>query len=421
MHDTEFPEDIEFPDDNDPPEYWAVADGDGPRPNRRRINSPERRALDQALAQRLDRLGASPWTKKVKTMVEVSTGKTFWDVSPRIEHWLFAGPAKQRAATFNAIFSAFHAQADTYGFRGYVLRTPFEKVPLGGLAKAIKALTKRYGRVLANATRDGLAKPVAVFVHPRLDTELNVWDLHLHCIADVIEGMEDRFFLRLALNFSTPKSIYEIENMAAWANYSSAWVLDHRDIKNWPDAAVLEFWNLKAPQLIRKAGDLAIFARAIKGKALGWKGDRVVIADKEPRQKRQDGRGHPLRSSQQVAYAEVRIGGRRRRCAIFSYDRQEARRSAWRREPSRPAVTPSRAWKKTPTTTGSIPSTPIRGHSALRDARRLRRRIALWETIWPWGTLEHPPGPIRRRLERSGVVVTKSRQRRAGTGRQRSG
>lgn len=415
MHDTEFPDDIGLPEEE------AVPEGDGPRPNRRRINPPERSALDQVLAQRLDRLGANPWTKKVKTMVEVSTGKTFWDVSPRIEHWLFAGPAKQRAARFNAMFSAFHAQADTSGFRGYVLRTPLKKVPLGGLAEAITAVTRLYGRVLANATRDGLAKPVAVFVHPRWDTELNVWDLHLHCIADVVQGMEDRFFLRLALNFSTPKSIGSTNNMAAWANYSSAWVLDHRDINKWPDAAVLEFWSLKAPQLIRKAGDLAVFARTIKGKALGWKGDRVVIADKEPRQKRQDGRGHRLRSSQQVACAEVRIGGRRRRCAIFSYDRQEARRSAGCPEPSSSADSSSRAWEKPATTTGSIPSTTVRGHSARRDARRLRRRIALWETIWPWGTPEHPPGPIRRRLERSGVVVTKNRQRRAGTGRQRSG
>lgn len=284
MHDTEFPDDIGLPEDEAGPE-----DG-GPRPNRRRINPAERRALDQILAKRLDRLGANPWTAKITDMVDVDTGEVFQDVGPRIEHWLFAGPAKQRAAAFNAVFSAFYAQADTSGFRGYVLRTPLKKVPAKGLAKAITAVTQLYGRVLANATRDGLAKPVAVFVHPRWDVELNVWDLHLHCIADVVTGMEDRFFLRLALNFSTPKSIGSAKNMAAWANYSSAWVLDHRDIKKWPDAVVLEFWNLKAPQLIRKAGDLAIFARSIKGKSLGWEGDGVVMEDKKPRQRRQDGR-----------------------------------------------------------------------------------------------------------------------------------
>src|SRR5690606_36419643 len=105
---------------------------------------------------------------------------------------------------------------------------------------------------------------------------------------------------------------------------------------------------LKAPQLIRKAGDLAIFARAIKGKALGWKGDRVVIADKEPRQKRQDGRGHPLRSSQQVAPTRrselVVVGGAAPSSAATS-----------RRPAAAPGVRSRRALRSHPRARGNTP------------------------------------------------------------------
>ena len=291
--------------------------------NRRRIDRPERRALDRALALRLDRLGAKPWTDKITDMVDLDTGEVFPDVGPLIEHWIFAGPAKQRAAEFNAIFSGYCAQADTSQLRGFVLRVPLEKVAPGSLEDAVKKVARLYGRVMVNAKRDGLAKPVAVFVHPRWDNELGVWDLHLHCIVDVMPEAEDQFFLRLARNFSTPTSIDNIKSMPAWANYCATWVVDHRDIKNWPDKAVLEFWNLKSPQLMRKAGDLVAFAGTLRGKVLRWERDRVVIEEKEPRQARQNGREHPLRSSRQVGYAVVKIGGRKRRCAIVRYDRHE--------------------------------------------------------------------------------------------------
>lgn len=394
-------DDIAIPED-------ASSGGGAPRPNRRRIDPPERRALDQALALRLDGLGADPWTAKITDMVDVETGEAFHDIGPLIEHWAFAGPAKRRAAAFNAIFTAYHAQADTSGFRGYVLRLPLKKAQPGTLDDAIRAITQLYGRVMANAKRDGLAKPVAVFLHPRWDSDLGVWDVHLHCIVDVMPGKEDPFFLRLALKFSTPKSIGEVKNMASWANYCATWVLDHRDIAKWPDEAVLEFWDLKAPQLIRKTGDLASFASTIRGKAIRWEDGRVVIEDKEPPQTRQDDRGHPSRSTQQVAYAVVRFGGSTRHCAIFRYKRPERDRP----EQKQAEGVPSRARMYPTTTTGPIPSTPIRDRTVRQEARRLRRQMTLWETIWPWGTPERPPGPIRRRLARAGVFIDPKRQGR---------
>lgn len=285
---------------------------------------------------------------------------------------------------------------------------PLRKAPQGTLADAIKAITQQYGRVMANAKRDDLAKPVAVFVHPRWDNGLGVWDVHLHCIVDVMPGKDDPFFLRLALNFSTPKSIGEVKNIASWANYYATWVLDHRNIATWPDTVLFEFWNLKAPQFIRRTGDLASFAATTKGKAIRWEDGRVVIEDKEPRQTRQDDQGRPSRSSQQVAFAIVRFGGRERRCAILRYDRPERDRP----EENYGAGEPSRAWMYSTTSTGPIPSTTIRNHTTRQEARSLRRKITLWQTIWPWGTPERPPGPIRRRLARSGVVIDPRRQGR---------
>lgn len=381
------------------------------RRNRRPIDPPERRRRDANLALRLERLGADPWTTKVTDLVDIESGEAFLDVNPLIEHWLFAGPAKQRAAAFNLAFSAFHAQAGGSGFRAYVLRLPLAKAAAGSLGSAIKAMAALYGTTMDNAKRDGLAKPIAVFVHPRWDLKLGVWDLHLHCIADVMPGMEDRFFLRLATKFSTPKCISDIENMPAWANYSSAWIIDHRELSKWPDSAVLEFWNLKAPQLIRKAGDFAAFIRNNRDKSFRWEGDKVVMVDKEPRQRRQDARGHPSRGNQQVAYAEVRIGGRRRHCAILKHDRED-RVAIVDPDSTTSQDAPSGVRVKPTTTTCPIPSTPVRDHSPRQQERRLRRRIARWETIWPWGTPQRPPGPIRRRLELTGVVKAPTRQGR---------
>lgn len=386
-------------------ELPPVPDSEVPRPNRRVILPPERRARDHKLALRLDQLGENPWTAKVTDMIDIETGKTFHDLGPLIEHWIFAGPAKRRAAAFNAIFSAFHARTDTSGFRAYVARLPLQKAKPGTLADAIKAITKRYGRMMANAKRDGLAKAVAVFVHPRWDNELGLWDVHLHCIVDVQPGRDDPFFLRLAMNFSTPKSIGKARNIASWANYCAGWVVDHRDIANWPDHAVLEFWGLKAPQLIRKAGDLAAFAATLKGKNLRWEDDKVVIEDKDRPTTRQDARTHPLRSPKQVAYAVVRLGGCKRKCAIIRYDRVVRERSA----ADKGDVSLARAHVYPTRTTGSIPSTGSALQGRGENMRRLRRRLALWERIWPWGTQVRPAGPIQRRLGNEGVVLIGNR------------
>lgn len=265
--------------------------------NRKRIDPPERRVLDLALAKRLDDLGADPWTTKVTDMVDLQTLEEFHDLAPLREHWIFSRPAKQRAAAFNAVFSAYEAQTNASGFRGYVLRPAPAKAELGALAKVLREIAQTYGRVLANAKRDGLARPVALFVHPRWDQTLEAWDVHLHTIVDVVPGMEDKFFLRLAMNFATPQDVGEIKNVSAWANYCSAWVVDHRDVGNWPDEAIIEFWNLKSPQFIRKAGDFADYARRVRRKEIRWEKDRVVVAEKDPAQVRPTQALHPLRDA----------------------------------------------------------------------------------------------------------------------------
>ena len=305
------------------------------------------------------------------------------------------------------MFTAFIAQADTSGFRAFVLRSPKTKAKPGDLAKTLAAVTTRYGRIMTAAKRDGLATPVAVFAHPRWDTVLGLWDVHLHCIIDVAPQMEDRLFMRLAANFSTPRSIGPTRNIGAWANYSAMWIIDHRDIANWTDEAVLEFWKLKAPQLIRKAGALAAFARTLKGKAMRWDTDRVVVEERAPRRSRQERQQRPSEDEELVGHAMVRIGGRMRRCAIIRYKRQRAAPPTDDRLGSavRVAVEPT-------TTPRSIPSMPVVDRSGDREARRIRRRLVVWERVWSYGLPGRPPRPIRRRLVQAGAVIDPKRPAR---------
>jgi hypothetical protein len=383
-------------------------EADGPAPsddaaaarNRRRIDRPERITLDRALAVRLDRQGANPWKSMVTDMVDIETGETFADIAPIIEHWIFAGPAKRRAAKFNALFTAFIAQADTSRFRAFVLRSPKTKAGPGDLAKTLAAVTTTYGRIMASAKRDGLANPVAVFAHPRWDGTLGLWDVHLHCIIDVAPQMEDRLFMRLAANFSTPRSIGPTRNIGAWANYSATWIVDHRDIASWSDEAVLELWSLKAPQLIRKAGAFALFARTIRGKALRWEADSVVAEDRVPRRTRQERQQHLSDGGQRAGYAVIRIGGRRPRCAVLRYDRQLPTSPPDPRHGSA-----SRRAVESTTTPRPIPSMPTPGQPLTHQVRDVRRRVELWQKIWPYGTPGRPPRQIRRRLAQAGVVI----------------
>jgi hypothetical protein len=100
--------------------------------------------------------------------VDIATLERFV-TNPLREHWLFSKTAKERGATTVATFAAYAVQASTANLRAYVLRPEFRKARAGELAAIIKKLAKVYGRVMTNARKDKLGKPVAVFVHIRWD------------------------------------------------------------------------------------------------------------------------------------------------------------------------------------------------------------------------------------------------------------
>jgi len=63
---------------------------DFPRPKRRRIDTTERRVLDNKLADRLEGLGIDPWLPDVTTLTVMQTGQTTKFRQP-VEKTSFAG------------------------------------------------------------------------------------------------------------------------------------------------------------------------------------------------------------------------------------------------------------------------------------------------------------------------------------------
>lgn len=224
------------------------------------MDRDERRALDTDLARRLDALGLDPWVSQISMFTLLETGETFEQL-PLREHWIFASTAKSKAADFVKHFAAFAQQADISRFKSYVLRPTGGKGRPGELLATLKAASKAFGNVMTAAASDGIGKPVVTILHPRFDEAMQLWDVHLHVVIDVHPEQSERMFDRLCRNFATPKTIELSKHVGAWVNYSSSWIVDHRDIVRWPAWAIEEFWAVQGMQLQRKVGAFATFCR----------------------------------------------------------------------------------------------------------------------------------------------------------------
>lgn len=376
------------------------------RNNRRRIDKPERHVLDDPLADRLDGLGMDPWLPTVTGVTVMHNGYTF-DMTPLREHWAFASIAKSKAADFTTKFMAFRQVTDTGRFQGFVLRPELRKGGPGELLETINRVSSDYSNVMTAAVKDGLAWPIATFIHIRYDLVLQMWDVHLHVVADVPEDPEERFFSRLCRRFSTPKTI-QLKDVGAWVNYCSTWAIDHRDIVNWPDDALLELWNLRGVHLLRKGGAFARFCRSLKGKTLTRQGEGVTIEDK-PTKASRTGPGRAPHDPDQSAYTVMRIDGEAQYVALHRRPREKGG--------DRASAAPNEGRMKSTTSTGPIsttahgsPTAMIANHSTLSPVAarsRVRRGLRLWTKVWPYGghisgdvAPDDPrlPRPVRRRL-----------------------
>lgn len=388
-------------DDGPPPDDPFHAADDAPGRDRRRIDGPERRKLDNDLAGRLDGMGLDPWLPNITTMDLLETGESF-DVLPLREHWIFAGTAKRKAADFVKHFTAFAQQADTSRFRGYVLRPTSGKGSAGQLLDRIRQVSQVYGNVMTAAVADGIGRPVATFVHPRFDVDMKLWDVHLHVVIDVESDQSEKMFDRLCRNFSTPKIIQPMKSVGAWVNYCATWTIDHRDISNWPTWAVKEFWVARRLQLQRKVGAFAAYCQTVKGKALVWEGGQVLAKDRPVKPSRKPAQTFPGGSSPK-AIIVAKVHGMTQLVAISKRPRLLDGDLGGRGPASR--VKPT-------TSTVPIPTTPLRASPRTTSSHRLRQRILLWEKIWPYGVPGRPTRPVKRRTVRFGADSSQMRPKR---------
>lgn len=355
--------------------------------NRLRMDGPERRARDASLANRLDGMGLDPWLPNIETWVFLETGETF-DMLPLREHWMFAGTAKKKAADYVKYFTAFAQQTDTSRFKGYVVRPTTGKGMRGQLHDRIREVSQVYENVMTAAVGDRIGRPIATFLHPRFDTDMQLWDVHLHIVIDVEPDQSEKMFNRICRNFSTPRTIDPMNSVGAWVNYSATWTIDHRDIANWPNWAVDEFWHIRRLQLHRKVGAFASYCKTIKGKLLEWEGSKVLVKDRPVKPSRKPAQAIH-RASSRKAIIVAKVAGKTQLVAIIKRPR---------------LASPL----ESTTTTGPIPTTPFGATPQTIPPRRLRQRIGRWEKVWPYGTPGRPARPVERRRLRFVVDMSET-------------
>lgn len=313
-----------------PDEVREARAGKEDRTKRLALTQGERRRGDERTAQRLVRLGHDPFrsSRRLFQDVEVEPGRLFEAPAYR-ERWAFAGEAGKRAARTSAEFDLFKQGRDLSNARHVILRPrPVKAAPgavriakaaPGDLAAELERFADSYNRFTKRLVTEGLLSPLLTVVHIRFDTKLNSWDVHAHCLWDIANEHLDTVRRRIGTKFSTPwREAKPIKNPAAVVNYMTQWVVDHRELARWPDAALGELWGLERPRFIRPAGEFAVFRRQIADHRLERSGDIVTAQPRKPRQMRREacwnGPGH----DGVVGYVRLRLDGRRRLCAVLA-------------------------------------------------------------------------------------------------------
>ena len=166
------------------------------------------------------------------------------------ERPIFAVHHRRRVAEMALTFDAFRQGQDLGNLRLVGLRPVEGKAPLGGLDEAFTAFSRAYNTHVGRLVTAGTIEPVLTAIHIRFDVALGAWDLHAHALWNVSDANIDAMWIGLGTHFSDKWMDGErVERPGAAANYCLSWTIDHREIMNWPEEAVLELWDLERPAL----------------------------------------------------------------------------------------------------------------------------------------------------------------------------
>ena len=398
------------------------------------LTKGERHRADERTAERLVRMGHDPFrsSRRLFQDVEVEPGRVFEAPAYR-ERWAIASVAGKRAARVSAEFDLFKEGRDLSNARHVILRprpakaapgsARIAKAALGELAAELERFADRYNKFTKRLVTEGLLRPLLTVVHVRFDTKLNRWDVHAHCLWDIANEHMDTVRQRIGTKFSTPwNEDKPLRNPAAAVNYMVGWVVDHRELARWPDAALGELWDLERPRFVRPAGAFAEFRRQIADHRLERSGDVVTVQPKKPRQTRREASWNGSGCDGVVGYVRLRLDGRKRLCAVLaaSPERGPASDQATSGRSTVPEAL-ARGYSTTnlgltlpeagqPPITGQPSSTKVgpRQRPSLSARSVPPRKRWLWQA-WPSGSktaINRPesPGkparPIRRRIRR---------------------
>lgn len=285
---------------------------------RERILPTERKRLDRQMVQRLQSLGqiAVRSSNRVLVDVDIDLGRVFRRTGTR-EKWVFSSIAAERAAGYAGSFDLFAEKANFEGLRHFVLRPRGKKVAAADLEDGIRKLAGDYNQYVGRLVSKGLIEPILCVIHIRYDSALGLFDLHAHCIWRVSPTNVDAVYKGIQTKFSTVwMDSKRIRKPAALVNYLVTWVVDHRQLPDWPDDALLALWRASRPKLIRPAGAFAEFR--------GQLGDHRIVREEGtvkaiPIQKRPASRsagGAPPKTGSVVGFVRAKLHGKLRWCAI---------------------------------------------------------------------------------------------------------
>jgi len=255
--------------------------------------------------------------------VDIDLGRVFRRTGVR-EKWVFSSIAAERAATYAGAFDLFAKTANFGGLRHIVLRPLGKKVALAELDEGIQQLSDDYNQHVGRLVSKRLVDPLLCVIHARYDAATGLFDLHAHCVWRVSSDNVDAVFQGVQTKFSTVwMDTKRIRKPAALVNYLVTWVVDHRQLPDWPDDAIRALWNASRPKLIRPAGDFLEFRRTLGEHRIVREGGtvRAIPIRKRPASKKVD--GPPPKTGAVVGFVRAKLRGKLRWCAIAAVNGQD--------------------------------------------------------------------------------------------------
>lgn len=398
----------------------------GPRHKRLPPLSPEeRRRADERTCALLAVYGIDCYPATETALVAVDDGTVIHLTETR-QRWALAVPGNRRAVATTIQFDLFKQLADLRHLRHFILRPAGHKAEPGQLASELARFSHDLDRHVGRLITAGFVKPLLTTIHIRLDTVLDMWDIHAHCVWRVDPDDLDAVWKVVGKQFSDAwREKDKIHSAGALVNYTVTRIVDHRVLQTWPDSAVVELWNLSKARLIRPAGEFAKFRRSLKGKKLIRSGDAIIVEDRVSRNRpsRREGPSQPLCGETVVGYTALGRGDQERLFAVVKRPRQRPSIDQVSRAVIEPAnhsdpcarlvLAYGENQVNSPNEVQSLEVNPLRHvnphyvqppsqtsrrrHDPKLAGMRPRHRWML--SVWP-KVDDRIPGPVRRRLDR---------------------